>query len=353
MTGFLSGEGMRRRAWFVAISLVAVAIFCAGCGTPRGGSDDVSALLRGLEEREAARNRLGGPEQPVSGLPPYALTPDAIEAEVALTIQPDCLLQVRVAEDSSLNGSYPVNKIGAIQLGYVGPVILYNKSETAAAAKIVEVLKAREFRNATVRVKILRASYDRVEVVGAVDRPGVIQIGAGDTISLNDALLRAGGLKASIRGAKVRIVRDGLLSAVAPALKGEEYSLVSEEGDPNVPRVLLKNNDVAFVYSIKAQARQEGGGKTILVLGEVKRKGLYHFNSTEPATIMHLIFKMGGLPQYANVKAIRIIRTSQDGFEEEIKINAKRILSTGDPTEDFQLENGDRVIVPGRPIGLF
>ena len=335
------------------MGLVAVAVLCAGCGTPRGERSDVAAILRSLEEREAANERMGGPEQPVSGLPPYMQTPEAVVAEAALTIQPDCLVQVRVEEDSSLNGSYPVNKIGAIQLGYVGPVILYNKSEADAAAKIVEVLKTREFRNATVRVKILRASYDRVEVLGDVSRPGVIQIGAGDTVSLNDALIRAGGLQASVRGAKVRIVRDGLLTAVAPALKGEEYSLVSEDGEPNVPHVLLKNNDVAFVYSINAQARQEGGGKTILVLGEVNRKGLYHFNSSEPATLMHLIFKMGGLPQYANVKAIRVIRTSDDGYEEEIKVNAKSILATGDPDEDFQLENGDRVIVPEKGISLF
>jgi len=270
-----------------------------------------------------------------------------------LTIQPDCLVQVRVAEDSSLNGSYPVNSIGAIQLGYIGPVILYNKTEEEAERKIVGVLKTREFRVATVKVKILRASYDKVMVTGEMVSPGLIKIGASDTITLNDALLRAGGLKASVRGAKVKIVRDGLLSAVAPALKGEEYSLVTDDGDPSVPHVLLRNNDVAYVYSRTTRARQVTGSKTILVLGEVKRRGLYNFAGGESFTIMHLIFKMGGLPRYANPKAIRIIRRDRDGNEEELKVNADQILETGDPDEDVPLQHGDRVIVPQRRISLF
>ena len=95
------------------------------------------------------------------------------------------------------------------------------------------------------------------------------------------------------------------------------------------------------------------GEKEVLALGEVKRKGIYRFSHAEPCTMMHLLFKMGGLPPYAKASAVRVIRVDADGFEQEFEVDAERILDEGNPADDFQLENGDRVIVPARRISLF
>lgn len=275
-----------------------------------------------------------------------------------LTIQPDSLVRVSVAEDPGLDGSYPVNEIGAIQLGYVGPVILFNRTEERAEAKVAEVLKSRDFRNATVTVRILRASYDKIRVAGAVNNPGLIRLGAGDRITLNDALLQAGGLKASARDARVRIVRGGLLSAVAFDLPGEEYALVTEDDLPSVPRIRLRNNDLAYVYGLvqKTEVGARTGlseKKTVLLLGEVRRQGVYNFSVWEPCTMMHLMFKIGGLPPYANRKAVRIVRKNEEGIEREFEVNVDRIMVDGNPKNDVGLQDGDRIIVPARRISLF
>jgi protein involved in polysaccharide export with SLBB domain len=268
-------------------------------------------------------------------------------------IQPDCLVQIKVRDDPTLDGNYSVNEIGAVEFGYVGPVILDNMTDKLAARKIKEVLDARYFRDATVEVRISRASYDKIQVGGAVNKAGLIRIGAGDSISLNDALLRAGGLKSAAKGAKLRIVRGGLLNAVAATMDGEEYSLVSEHGQPSVPEVLLRNNDLAYVFSSDAEAVAEVGEKEILVLGEVTKAGVYRFSMLEPCTIMHLVLKMNGLSEYANKKAVRVIRKTKEGDEEEFKVNVEGILEQGDPEKDFSLENGDRVIVPARRLSIF
>ncbi len=297
---------------------------------------------------------LDAPERPDIGLP--ELPPEAGYRNADgsdLTIQTDCLLQITVKEDPTLDGSYPVNEIGAVQMGYIGPVFLFNKTEEEAAEKIEEVLKQRDFRTANVKVRILRASYDNVRVSGAVNRPGLIRVGAGDTISLNDALLRAGGLKASATKAKVKIVRGGLLSAVAPALEGEEYLLVKEDGSPSVPDVSLRNNDIAYVYSSAPGQGTIDERREVLVLGEVRKQGMYQFSAAEPFTMMHLIFKMGGLPQYANKKNVKILRRDREGNEQEFVIDVEGILNDGNPDDDFPLENGDRVVVPARRISLF
>jgi len=310
------------------------------------------------EEREivAEESEPNAPDAPVSELPP---PPEEQQIAMAgeVTIQPDSVLQVSVREDSGLDGSYHVNEISAIQLGYVGPVFLHNMTEEQAARKIKEVLENRFFNRATVSVRILRASYDKVAGQGQVSTGGIIKIGSGDRISLNDALLRAGNVTTAIKGARVRIVRGGLTRAVSASEDGEIYSLLDEDDEPKVPDVYLWNNDVAYVYS--STGKSDGpsvvgeGDKEILVLGEVNRQGIYHFEGTAPCTMMHLIFKMNGFPTYADTKEIKIIRRNSDGDEEEMIIDASRILEDGNPDEDVNLENGDRIVVPARRMSLF
>ncbi|MDI6775011.1 MAG: SLBB domain-containing protein [Verrucomicrobiota bacterium] len=334
---------------------------CAGLDSEADGElppIELDSALDAAVEDTAALAGGDRPEAQSDGLPPLPRPPPPGDTGIRdrkseLTIQPDCVLQIGIAEDPALDGSYPVKETGAVELGYVGPIFLYNKTERAAEQKIRDVLESRAFRNATVSVKILRASYDKVQVSGAVNNPGPVRIGAGDAISLNDALLLAGGIRATARGAQVRIVKGGLTNAVAMDLEGEVLALATGEGRPSVPDVKLSNNDVAIVFSAQGKPIAAVGEKDIMVLGEVNRSGVYRFAGTEPCTMLHLILKMGGLPLYANKKAIRVLRLDQDGMEQEIKVDAEKILKEGRPEDDTPLENGDRVIVPARRISLF
>jgi len=274
-----------------------------------------------------------------------------------ITIQPDCLVQISVAEDPALNGSYPVNEIGAVKLGYVGPVILYNKSEAQAAEKIRDILTSRHFRNATVQVRIIRASYDKVRVDGEVISAGLIKIGAGDSISLNDALLRVGGLKPTAKGAKIKIVRNGLRKATALAEEGEVYPLSDAMGNPAVPDITLLNNDMAYVFIPVGDSdvpSAGGGQRSVVVLGELQQPGVYAFKSSQPCTMMHLMFRVAGqMTPYANKKAVTVIRKNEKGWDEEIRVNVARLMEDGDPIADIPLMDGDRIVIPKRRITLF
>lgn len=282
---------------------------------------------------------------------PSRTAPDGTVAY--LTIQPEAVLRIRVSEDGNLNGNYVVNEIGAISFAYIGPIILWNMTEEQAAARIQEVLQSRDFRNATVTVEMLRASYDRVAVDGQVVRPGMIRIGAGDLISLNDALLRVGGLSGAVRGMQVRVLRGGMTNVLASVQRGEVYAMQDLEGRPTIPEVWLGNNDQAIVFTSRAQATAVRGDKEILLLGEVNRRGPIRFSAGEPATMMRLVFKMGGFPQYANQRNVRIVRRDDQGGEYELSVNVQQIMETGDPDLDVPLEDGDRIIVPARRISLF
>jgi protein involved in polysaccharide export with SLBB domain len=356
---------MKTAVAYMLLGLLALGLAGGCASTPDDTDALVTQILREIEtEERAARVRYAEkdtPDRPVAGLPRTqgktgAAAEPAAERPVprgVVTIQPESIVEIRVVEDPGLDGSYVVNEIGAVELGYVGPVILLNKTEEDAAQKVADVLMSRHFKNATVRVRIMRASYDKVQVSGGVNRPGILKIGAGDVISLNDALLRAGGLRAATRGASVRIIRDGLLSAVALAIEGEEYALMTEEGQPTVPDAFLDNNDVAYVFTARDDMPIEVGEKEILVLGEVNRRGVYRFESGEPCTLMHLIFKMDGFPQYADESAVKVVRLDDEGNQQDIIVDARTIMETGDPSSDIPLKSGDRVIVPARRFSLF
>ncbi len=352
---------MEFRNWITPVVSVGLAlgmVLAGGCrsGAP-GGETDWDAFLRDLETERAvgvARQRTAAEaEAPASELPP---PPESRELSRAgqVTIQPESVIQVSVREDPGLDGSYRVNDIYAVDLGYVGPVFIRNSTEDEAAAKIKEVLENRFFNTATVTVRILRASYDRVAVRGAVNSPGTINIGSGDHISLNESLLRAGHVTGGIRNARLRIVRGGMQSAVSASLDGEVYRLVDDAGRPQVPDVNLWNNDVVYVYTVvQTQDGVSESPKNVLVLGEVKRRGVYRFEPNAPATMLHLIFRMDGFPEFADPSAIRIIRRDDAGRQYEFTVDARTILRDGDPEKDVLLENGDRVIVPARRFGLF
>lgn len=333
-------------------ALLTALFFVSGCASSRlPGIDDIDRSATAAGEQDARARSVGAGEPEAPSPEPTIASRGRSKRKAApgeVTIQPECILEIKVKEDPALNGDYVVNEISAIDFGYVGLVILRNMAAAEASAEIRFILESRYFREANVSVAIRKASYDRIQVDGEVMRPGVQKIAAGATISLNDALLGAGGLRPQAKGAKIKIVKGGLLSPFRSASEGEILSLVTEDGKVRVPDVTLRNNDLVYVSGGEKQAVDDMGEKEVIVIGEVARPGPVRFASNEPCTLMHLIFKIGGLPKWANTRGIRIVRTDQVGNKKETPVDASKVLRTGAPEDDVPLENGDRIIVPTR-----
>ena len=276
------------------------------------------------------------------------------------TIQPDSILWVNVTEDPSLSGRYMVNDASAIDFGYVGLVFLPDLSVEQAEAEIKRVLEGRYLKNATVSVKLAKASYDRITVNGNVEMPGEIKIGPGATISLNEALRRAGGLRASRDNSRVKIIRGGVKTPFGAAAEGEVYPLTSQDGLMKVPEVFLRNDDLVYVFTPSSEAKgvtQDSvmtgvGGKRVILLGEVPRRGVIEFSENEPCTLMYLLFKIGGLPRFARGDKISVVRRDKDGQEKKFLVNGEKLMKSGRPEDDLVLETGDRIVVPARSISF-
>lgn len=283
----------------------------------------------------------------------------SIQSPAEPTIQPDSVVWVSVSEDPSLNGRYMVNDASAIDFGYVGLVFLTDMSVVQAEAELKRVLEGRYLKTATVSAKLAKASYDKVAVQGSVEMPGDIKIGPGATISLSEALRRAGGLRGNRENCRVKIVRTGMKTPFGAAATGDVYSLVSQEGLLKVPEVFLRNDDLAYVFTPSTDAVGTAGGTTgtggkrVVLLGEVPRRGVVEFSESEPCTLMYLLFKVGGLPRFAKANQITVVRRNKDGSEKKFLIDGEKIMNTGKPEDDFVLETGDRIVVPARKISFF
>lgn len=329
----------------------------------RSGTVEVAANTagRGKEEEESAELpavRHATPEIPPN---PNAVTNVGGRQIVVLkptvpTIQPDAVLWISVDEDPSLNGRYLVSGQASIDFGYVGLVFLQDLSVEQAEVTLRNVLEGRYLNKATVKVRMAKASSDQVSIIGGVGGPGQIRISPGTAISLNEALLRAGGIHGEKKNIHVKIVRGGMLTPFGPAAEGETYALSTSRGELAVPSVFLRNNDIAYVFRQERGIGGLGGGggpKEIILLGEVPRRGVVSFAENEPCTLMYLLFKIGGLPRFAKGSKIKIVRRDRQGRETTMIKNGDALMEKGDPDEDVVLESGDRVVVPSRTFSFF
>ena len=296
----------------------------------------------------------GGATQPAARGPKLLSAPQP----VIPTIQPDSVLWVSVSEDPSLNGRYVVNDASAIDFGYVGLVFLSDMTIDQAEGELKRVLDGRYLKNATVSVKLAKASYDQIGIQGAVEVPGAIKIGPGATISLSEALRRAGGIRGNRENCRVKFIRRGLKNPFGSAAEGDVYSLVAQDGQLKVPELFLRNDDLVYVFTPSADGAvgdvsTGSGGKRVVLLGEVPRRGVVEFTENEPCTLMYLLFKVGGLPRFAKADEITVVRRNKDGTEKSFLVNGEKLLNNGKPEDDFVLETGDRIVVPARKISFF
>ncbi|MBN1671879.1 MAG: SLBB domain-containing protein [Kiritimatiellae bacterium] len=299
---------------------------------------------------ESVADRPLGPDRiDVTHLPKGGLSSAAV-----VTIEPDCELQITVEEDPGLNGNYRVDGDGGIDFGYVGLVILQSATQAEAEGKIKRILEKRYFRTASVSVRLTKASYDKIQVSGAVANPGLVKIGSGSSILLREALIRAGGLLPQPGPVLVKVVPGGMRDVWGAASpKGEVVSLSVREGTVEIPEIELRNNDLIHVFSSKTGATPGLGMREVIVLGEVRQPGVVRFAPNERCTLLHLLFKIGGVSTFARDRSVKIIRTDENGEEREIRANAKALMQSGDPEDDVPLEHGDRIIVPTKKISFF
>lgn len=244
------------------------------------------------------------------------------------TIGPKDLLDVRVFEIPELNLERRVTDAGTIDLPLLGEISVSGLTAAQARARLETMLTAKYVNRANVSVVVKEFANKPVSIVGAVQKPGSLNISGRWT--LLQAISAAGGLTEGA-GRKIYVLRkaDNGLSDILEVRTEDLFRAASSQW--NIP---LIPGDI-----VNIQARRT---VKVFCLGEVKEPGALEFDGDDRMSLLSAVAKAGGLTDRASSK-IRIKRRGPDGKDREIIADFKRIVSGKDP--DPPLEADDVVIV--------
>lgn len=165
------------------------------------------------------------------------------------------LLDVRIADDDTFNGSYVVSRDGMLKLPFLPPIRAQGRSTDQVEADIANALLADDFYQDPPRISVRAADFASVSigVSGAVFEPHAVEIGGvrGDTVDslrqvASGASTEGRNLSAALRAAG-GVRPDADISAVEVRRSGKTYRLDMRgvfEGKNTVDIMLLTGDEV-------------------------------------------------------------------------------------------------------------
>lgn len=240
------------------------------------------------------------------------------------------LLRVDVFGLDDLDRKVRVLSNGSISLPLVGNLRVAGLTLAEAEAEIEQILTDKRLvKEPEVSIFVEEFKSRAVSVQGAVVRPGVYQL-VGRR-SLLDVLGEAGGIDQ--RGGRSIFV-------LRPDSAGEKQWIeidserLTDQGDLSLD-IPLQPGDVVMVPHVKIFR--------VYVTGAVEKPGPVEFSSGEGITVLQAITAAGGPSARASLGKVHVIRRQEDGSQERINVNIKKIRKGKDP--DMALEKNDTVVV--------
>ncbi|HUF18972.1 MAG TPA: polysaccharide biosynthesis/export family protein [Thermoanaerobaculia bacterium] len=241
---------------------------------------------------------------------------------------PKDLLEIRVMELPDFNLERRVSDSGVIALPLIGDLQVTGLTAGEVARRIEELLRARYVNRANASVIIKEYSNRPVSVVGAVHRPGTLNVSGNWT--LLQAVSAAGGMTERA-GKAIFILRRGEPNGanVIEVDADELFKVSSPVWDiPIYPSDVINIPAKSFIK--------------IYTLGEVQQPGALEFDLDDRVTVLSAIAKAGGMGDRASNRIV-IKRRDASGQDTETEVNFKRIVSGKDP--DPQLMADDVLVV--------
>ncbi len=242
-------------------------------------------------------------------------TAAADPAPMGYAVGPGDTLYVQVYGEDSLTGAVPVSDTGAIDFPLLGSVQVAGLTAPDVAELLHRRLAAGFILDPEVTVRIDSFGSQPIQVLGAVDKPGVYYVRGTTTVL--EMLTQAGG----VLGEGVNEVRVTQASQGGEVMVMPFVSLVSE-GRGNIE---VHGGDVIFVPET-----------LVYVMGEVQKPGSVAYR--DELTVSRCIAAAGGAAQGANLGRVWILRG-----DTRIRVNVRRILKG--KADDVFVESGDQIFV--------
>jgi len=246
------------------------------------------------------------------------------------TIGPQDVLGITVWGQTDLSRDYGVDPDGFIPFPLIGRVKAAGSTPKELAAQLTELLGKDYLVNPQVIVAVKEYLSQKVQVLGAAEKPGVYYL-TGPT-TLLEILSRAGGF-ASTAGKQVLLVRNhGASDGSSAALRLSLEKI--QAGDPS-ENTRVQSQDIVIVS--KAQAY------SYFIFGEVRKPGAYTLD--KDTNILEGITVAGGFTDKAAPSRTRVIRSTPQG-QQVIEVDMNDILRRGREAKTVMLQESDVVVVP-------
>lgn len=250
------------------------------------------------------------------------------------TIGPRDVLGITVWGQPDLSRDYGVDPDGFIPFPLIGRVKAAGSTPKELAGELTERLGKDYLVNPQVIVWVKEYLSQKVQVLGAAEKPGVYYLTGPTTIL--EVLSKAGGL-ASTAGKQVVLLRNHAPAADGSAAASPVLRLSLDKiqsGDP-AENTRVLNQDTIIVS--KAQAH------SFFVFGEVKKPGGYALE--KDTNILEGITIAGGFTDKASPGRTRVIRSTPEG-QKVIEVDMNDILRRGREAKAVMLQESDVVVVP-------
>ena len=182
---------------------------------------------------------------PVPDLPPAPMEPEAMSYNTNLPpyrIQVGDVLEVRLMLNPELNEEVTVRPDGHISTTAVPDAIAIGKTPAELAVHFRQC-SGRDLQNPRLSVVVRSFAPTRVYVGGEVNTPGEF-VTVGPTLTLSQAIARAGGTKLSSDDTSVFVIRRG--PGDKPEFLSTKWKALRQGRDPNAD-IRLAAYDVVYV----------------------------------------------------------------------------------------------------------
>ncbi|MDX1979563.1 MAG: polysaccharide biosynthesis/export family protein [Bryobacteraceae bacterium] len=258
-------------------------------------------------------------------------------------IGPEDTVSIYALGAEEISKNWRVGVSGDIILPMLGPI----KAAGLSTEELEQVLSQRlkqYIKEPHVSVFIAEFRSQPVTVVGAVNKPGTLQMEGAKT--LFDILIRAGGPKDS--GPAVTVTRSLSVGPISfpgahPSPDGK-YSVV----ELDLPEVMEGRGAAAnlTVFPLDViSVSEKKQPKLIHISGEVHRPGSVELVTQESVSLMKVLALAGGLTSTASPKRTMIMHVNAEGKQtSQAVIDLEKTMKG--KAKDVELVSGDIVIIP-------
>ena len=240
------------------------------------------------------------------------------------------LLEINVFEQEGLNRTVRVSGDGTIRMPLVGVFPVSGLTTQQAEAKLRDLLSERYLTDPQVSVFVKEAKSKKVSVVGAVEKPGTIEMLGRRT--LLEAISEAGGLTQQA-GNDLYVIRPDPSGASSRIDVDLDDLMINGNPELNIP---ILPGDVINIPTDRILH--------VYVDGAVRKPGEIEYKSSRPLSLLQAIAAAGGLSERASQKGILVLRKLPGGTQQRIEVDLKAVRKGKE--SNIVLEGGDSIYVP-------